>query len=73
MLKAAVNVADHFIRFDLASRSTVQIGYGGLRNLQTLKLLLGDRVSHGSFVPLSILLGKGRHANSSYRITRPDA
>jgi hypothetical protein len=56
-----VNVADHFIRVDFATRSAVKISNRGRRHCQTFKFLLRDCVSYGPHVFLKVLLAKSGH------------
>jgi hypothetical protein len=61
MLNAAVDVADHFICVDLASRRTVKIGNSGRRHLQPFQLLLADRVGNSTHIALNVSFGKRGH------------
>jgi hypothetical protein len=56
-LETPVDVADHFIRVDLAPCDTMKVGNCSRRDLQSFELLLPDCVSHGPHVPLNVLLG----------------
>jgi hypothetical protein len=56
-LKTPVDVADHFIRVDLAPRDTMKVGNCSRRDLEPFELLLPDCVSHGPHVALNVLLG----------------
>jgi hypothetical protein len=56
-LETPVNVADYFIRVDLAPCGTMKVGNCRRRDLQSFKFLLSYRVRHSPHVPLDILFG----------------
>jgi hypothetical protein len=53
----AVNVADDFVRVDLARRSTVKIGNSGRRYFQTFQLLLSNCVGNRTHIAVNVSLG----------------
>jgi hypothetical protein len=55
-LETPVNVADYFIRVDLAPCDTKKVGNCRRRDLQSFKFLLSYRVRYSLRVPLDLLL-----------------
>jgi hypothetical protein len=46
MIQTGVDVADNFVRADLAPRGALHVLNGGFRHLQALELLLRNRVGN---------------------------
>jgi len=61
MLQPTVDVADDFIRVDLAPSRTVKIRNSGRRNCQAFQFLLGNRVSDPAHIALDISLRELGH------------
>jgi hypothetical protein len=68
-LETPVDVADYFIRVDLAPCNTMKVNNCSRWDLEPFQFLLSNCVGYGTHVPLDILLRKRRdHKGSSLRI-----